>query len=61
MVAFSAPSRAAVDAAYDAALNAGATSEGPPGFREDYAPDYYGVYIRGPDGNKLHFVRRGTE
>lgn len=61
MVAFAAPSRAAVDAAYGAALAAGATCEGPPGARESYAPDYYGAYIRDPDGNKVHFVRRGTE
>jgi catechol 2,3-dioxygenase-like lactoylglutathione lyase family enzyme len=61
MVAFSAPSRAAVDAAYEAALKGGATTEGPPGLRESYAPDYYGAYIRDPDGNKIHFVRRGTE
>jgi len=61
MVAFIAPSRSAVDAAYNAALSAGATSEGPPGLRESYAPDYYGAYIRDPDGNKIHFVRRGPE
>ena len=33
--------------------------EGPPGPRAHYAPDYYGAYVRDPDGNKLHFVRRG--
>jgi catechol 2,3-dioxygenase-like lactoylglutathione lyase family enzyme len=61
MVALTAPSRAAVDSAYDAALNAGATSEGAPGLRKIYAPDYYGAYIRDPDGNKIHFVRRDIE
>jgi len=59
MVAFTAPSRAAVDAAHAAALAAGANDEGPPGLRQHYAPDYYGAYVRDPDGNKLHFVRRG--
>jgi catechol 2,3-dioxygenase-like lactoylglutathione lyase family enzyme len=61
MVAFAAPSRAAVDAAYGAALAAGAASEGPSGLRQSYAADYYGAYIRDRDGNKIHFVRRGPE
>ena len=59
MTAFSAPSRAAVDAAYAAAIAAGCLDEGPPGPRAHYAPDYYGAYVRDLDGNKLHFVRRG--
>ena len=60
MTAFAAPSRAAVDAAYAAALAAGGSDEGVPGLRA-YAPDYYGAYIRDPDGNKIHFVRRGED
>jgi catechol 2,3-dioxygenase-like lactoylglutathione lyase family enzyme len=59
MAAFTAPSRAAVDAAYAAAMAAGGYDEGAPGLRTSYAPDYYGAYVRDPDGNKLHFVRRG--
>lgn len=59
MAAFTAPSRVAVDAAYAAAIAAGGVDEGPPGPRVSYAPDYYGAYVRDPDGNKLHFVRRG--
>jgi len=59
MVALVAPSRAAVDAAYAAAMAAGGTDEGAPGSRPQYAADYYGAYVRDPDGNKLHFVRRG--
>jgi catechol 2,3-dioxygenase-like lactoylglutathione lyase family enzyme len=58
MVAFLAPSRAAVDAAHAAALAAGALDEGAPGLRSHYAPDYYGAYVRDLDGNKLHFVCR---
>ena len=58
MVAFSAPSRAAVDAAHAAALAAGGLDEGAPGLRSHYAPDYYGAYVRDFDGNKLHFVCR---
>ena len=58
MVAFMAPSRAAVDTAHAAALAHGGTDEGAPGLRERYAPDYYGAYVRDPEGNKIHFVHR---
>jgi catechol 2,3-dioxygenase-like lactoylglutathione lyase family enzyme len=60
MVAFTAPSRAAVDAAYAAAMRAGGTDEGLPGPRPQFATDYYGAYVRDPEGNKLHFVKRGN-
>src|SRR5687768_40065 len=43
MAAFTAPSRAAVDSAYAAAIAAGGLDEGPPGLRTNYAPDYYGA------------------
>jgi catechol 2,3-dioxygenase-like lactoylglutathione lyase family enzyme len=59
MVAFSAPSPTAVDAAYAAAIAAGGTDEGAPGPRPHFTPDYYGAYVRDPEGNKLHFVTRG--
>lgn len=59
MAAFTAPSRAAVDAAYAAALAAGGYDEGTPGLRPHFASDYYAAYVRDPDGNKLHFVWRG--
>ena len=59
MVAFAAQSRAAVDATYAAALKVGGIDDGPPGFRPNFGPDYYGAYIRDLDGNKIHFVRRG--
>ena len=60
MAAFLAPSADAVDAAYAAGLAAGGASEGAPGFRPRYAPDYYGAYLRDPDGNKLHIVHRAS-
>jgi len=60
MVAFLAPSRAAVDAAHAAALAHGGTDEGAPGPRPHYAPDYYGAYMRDPEGNKLHVVHRAA-
>jgi catechol 2,3-dioxygenase-like lactoylglutathione lyase family enzyme len=53
MVAFLAASRGAVDRFYAAALASGATSEGAPGLRPEYHPDYYGAYVRDPEGNKL--------
>jgi catechol 2,3-dioxygenase-like lactoylglutathione lyase family enzyme len=59
MVALAAPSRVAVDKAHAAALAAGGTDEGAPGLRPQFAPDYYGAYVRDLDGNKIHFVRRG--
>jgi catechol 2,3-dioxygenase-like lactoylglutathione lyase family enzyme len=59
MVALTAPSRAAVDAAYAAAMAAAGTDEGAPGPRPKYAADYYGAYVRDPEGNKLHFMTRG--
>ena len=59
MVAFAAPSPAAVDAAYQAGLAAGGSDEGQPGQRPRYGDGYYGAYLRDPDGNKLHVVFRG--
>ena len=56
MVAFMAPDRAAVDAAYLHALAQGGTDEGAPGLRPHYHPDYYAAYFRDPDGNKLCVV-----
>ena len=55
-IAFLAPSRASVDAFHAAALEMGGTSEGEPGLRPHYHPNYYGAYVRDPDGNKLQAV-----
>ncbi len=55
-IAFLAPNRAAVDEAYRLALAHGGTDEGAPGLRLHYHPDYYGAYMRDPDGNKLQVV-----
>ena len=52
-VAFNAESRAAVDAFHAAALAAGGTDAGAPGLRTHYHPNYYGVYVRDLDGNKI--------
>ncbi len=56
MVALLAPDRAAVDAAYGAAIAGHGTCEGPPGLRPHYHANYYGAYFRDPDGNKFHVV-----
>lgn len=53
MVGLLAPSRKAVDAVYHSALANGGTSEGAPGLRPQYHPDYYGAYFRDPEGNKI--------
>lgn len=55
-IAFLAASRDAVDAFYHAALAHGGSDEGPPGLRPHYHPNYYGAYVRDPDGNKLQAV-----
>jgi catechol 2,3-dioxygenase-like lactoylglutathione lyase family enzyme len=59
MVAFLAPSPAAVREAHAAGLAAGGTDEGAPGERPQYGRGYYGAYLRDPEGNKLHVVHRG--
>lgn len=60
MVALGARDRAAVDAFHAAALAAGGVSEGAPGLRPHYGPDFYAAYVRDPDGNKLAAVCRGA-
>lgn len=60
-VAFLAKSRAVVDAFHAAALAHGGSDEGPPGLRPHYHPNYYGAYVRDPDGNKLQAVCHSRE
>lgn len=55
-VSFAAASQQQVRDAWEAAVALGAVSEGEPGIRAHYAPDYYGAYCRDPEGNKLCFV-----
>lgn len=54
--AFLARDRATVRAFHAAALAAGGTCDGPPGLRPHYHPDYYGAYVRDPEGHKLACV-----
>ncbi len=57
-IAFSAPSKAVVDAFYGAALGAGGRDNGPPGPRKG-AGDYYGAFVLDPDGNNIEACVRG--
>jgi catechol 2,3-dioxygenase-like lactoylglutathione lyase family enzyme len=59
MVAFRARSWKEVDNFYAAALANGGSSEGAPGLRPHYGPDFYAAYVRDLDGNKLAVVCRG--
>ena len=53
MIALLAADRATVDRAYRVALEHGGVSEGAPGLRPHYHPNYYGAYFRDTEGNKL--------
>lgn len=60
MPGFGCASHEAVAAAHAAALANGGSNEGDPGPRPIYGPDFYGAYVRDPDGNKMSFVLAGT-
>ena len=59
--AFLAPDRAAVRAFHAAALANGGVNEGLPGLRPHYHANYYGAYVRDPDGNKIQAVCHRSE
>ncbi len=54
--AYRADTRAQVDAFHAKALERGGSCEGKPGLRPHYHPNYYGAYVRDPEGNKLQAV-----
>jgi len=59
--AFTAKSRAQVNAFHAAALKAGGIDNGPPGLRntaEGYPPGYYAPFVFDPDGNNMEAVYR---
>ena len=60
MPGFGCATRDAVDAAHAAALANGGSNEGDPGPRPLYGPEFYGGYVRDPDGNKMSFVLADT-
>src|SRR5512133_905758 len=55
-VAFVARSRDEVDRRWRAAIDAGYESDGEPGPRPQYSPDYYGGFVLDPDGNSAEVV-----
>lgn len=55
-VAFSARNRTEVDAFHAAAIKAGGADNGAPGIRAHYHPDYYGAFVRDPDGHNIEAV-----
>ena len=54
--AFTANSRAEVDAFHKAAIEAGGRDNGGPGLRPHYHADYYGAFVLDPDGNNIEAV-----
>jgi catechol 2,3-dioxygenase-like lactoylglutathione lyase family enzyme len=59
-IAFASPSREQVDAFWRAGVDAGMRDDGPPGPRPQYRDDYYGAYLRDPDGNSVEAVHHGS-
>jgi catechol 2,3-dioxygenase-like lactoylglutathione lyase family enzyme len=55
-LAFSAATRAAVDAFYHDALQAGGQNHGAPGLRPHYGPHYYAAFLIDPDGYHVEVV-----
>jgi catechol 2,3-dioxygenase-like lactoylglutathione lyase family enzyme len=60
-VGFRAPSREAVDAFWQAGIDAGYRDDGAPGPRAVYRPDYYGAFLLDPDGNSAEAVHTDRE
>ncbi len=55
-IAFTAPDRAAVQAFFEAAIEAGAEVLHPPQEWPEYHDHYFGVFVRDPDGNNVEAV-----
>lgn len=60
-IAFSAPDRAAVRKFFAAAVEAGAEVLHEPRVWAEYHPNYYGAFVRDPDGNNIEAVCHGPE
>src|SRR5690242_2100791 len=60
-VGFRAPDRAAVDGFWQAGVDGGHPSDGAPGPRTAYGPDYYGAFLLDPDGNSVEAVHADRE
>jgi catechol 2,3-dioxygenase-like lactoylglutathione lyase family enzyme len=55
-MAFAAPDNAAVDAFWQAGIDAGYADNGAPGERLVYHAGYYGAFLFDPDGNNIEAV-----
>jgi catechol 2,3-dioxygenase-like lactoylglutathione lyase family enzyme len=60
-IGFVAPTREQVDAFWAAGIAAGGTDDGAPGPRPQYLEDYYGAFLRDPDGNSVEAVHHGAQ
>ena len=55
-IAFAAPDRAAVRAFFEVAVAAGAEVLHEPRLWPEYHPNYFGAFVRDPDGNNVEAV-----
>jgi catechol 2,3-dioxygenase-like lactoylglutathione lyase family enzyme len=60
-IAFTAPTREAVRAFFAAAVSTGAEVLYEPRVWPEYHPDYYGAFVRDPDGNNVEAVCHAPE
>ena len=60
-IAFQAPDRDAVRAFFAAALSIGAETLHEPQLWPQYHPDYFGAFVRDPDGNNIEAVCHASE
>ena len=60
-IAFSAANRQAVAAFFDAAVAAGAETLHSPRVWPEYHPNYFGAFVRDPDGNNVEAVCHSPE
>jgi catechol 2,3-dioxygenase-like lactoylglutathione lyase family enzyme len=60
-IAFTAPDRSAVHSFFDAARGVGAETLYEPRLWPEYHPNYYGVFVRDPDGNNVEAVCHSPE
>jgi catechol 2,3-dioxygenase-like lactoylglutathione lyase family enzyme len=59
-IGFRAPTRGHVDEFWRVGTAAGLEDDGEPGPRPQYAEDYYGSFLRDPDGNSIEAVHHGS-
>ncbi|KKC24793.1 VOC family protein [Sphingomonas sp. SRS2] len=60
-IAFAAEDRAMVDRFHAIGLASGGADAGSPGIRAKYDRNYYGAFLRDPDGNKIEAVTFSAE